>query len=125
MPDSPHTTGAVFLSYAHEDGEAARRIADALRAFGVEVWFDMAELRGGDAWDVKIRRQIRECSLFIPIVSAHTQARGEGSFRREWRLAVDRMFDMSDNRAYLVPVIVDGTPESAADVLEQFFKAQF
>jgi hypothetical protein len=35
------------------------------------------------------------------------------------------MFDMSDNRAYLVPVIVDGTPESAADVPEQFFKAQF
>jgi TolB-like protein len=35
------------------------------------------------------------------------------------------MFDMSDNRAYLVPVVVDSTPESAADVPEQFFKAQF
>ena len=29
---------AVFLSYAREDSAAARRIADALRAFGVEVW---------------------------------------------------------------------------------------
>jgi hypothetical protein len=45
-PISP-TGGAVFLSYAREDAEAARRIADALRAFGVEVWFDQAELRGG------------------------------------------------------------------------------
>jgi len=116
---------AVFLSYAREDTDAARRIADALRAFGVEVWFDMNELRGGDAWDVKIRRQIRECALFIPIVSSNTQARGEGYFRREWKLAVDRTYDMSDNRAYLVPVIVDGTPESLADVPEQFMKAQF
>ncbi|MDB6115574.1 MAG: Tetratricopeptide repeat protein, partial [Lacunisphaera sp.] len=60
----------MFLSYAREDAEAARRIAEALRGFGVEVWFDLSELRGGDAWDAKIRRQIRECTLFIPVVSA-------------------------------------------------------
>ena len=30
--------GAVFLSYAREDTDAARRIAEALRGFGVEVW---------------------------------------------------------------------------------------
>ena len=125
MPAPQNTAGAVFLSYAHEDAEAARRIADALRAFGVEVWFDMSELRGGDAWDVKIRRQIRECALFVPIISANTQARGEGYFRREWKLAVDRTHDMSENRAYLVPVITDETLEAAADVPEQFMKAQF
>ena len=38
---------AVFLSYAREDTDAARRIADALGAFGVEVWLDQSELRGG------------------------------------------------------------------------------
>ena len=43
----PSTRAAVFLSYAREDSEPARRIADALRAFGVEVWFDQSELRGG------------------------------------------------------------------------------
>jgi hypothetical protein len=31
---------AVFLSYASQDSEAAKRIADALRTTGVEVWFD-------------------------------------------------------------------------------------
>ena len=31
---------AVFLSYASEDAVAAQRIADALRAAGIEVWFD-------------------------------------------------------------------------------------
>ena len=69
---------AVFLSYAREDAEAAKRIAEALRAFGVEVWFDQNELRGGDTWDVNIRNQIKSCALFIPLVSARTEERSEG-----------------------------------------------
>src|SRR4051812_49682492 len=76
---------AVFLSYASQDAEAARRICEALRAAGVEVWFDQSELRGGDAWDAKIRKQIKECALFVPIISENTQARTEGYFRLEWR----------------------------------------
>jgi len=72
---------AVFLSYAREDTPAAQRIADGLTSQGVEAWFDQSELRGGDAWDQKIRRQIKECALFMPIISSRTQARGEGYFR--------------------------------------------
>jgi hypothetical protein len=30
---------AVFLSYASQDPGAARRICEALRAHGIEVWF--------------------------------------------------------------------------------------
>lgn len=37
---------AVFLSYASQDAEAAKRICDGLRAAGVEVWFDQNELGG-------------------------------------------------------------------------------
>ncbi len=55
--------GAVFLSYASEDA-AAERIATALRSAGIEVWFDRVELRGGDAWDRQIRKQIHNCALF-------------------------------------------------------------
>jgi len=123
MPGQTHPTGAVFFSYAREDGEAARRIAEALRGFGVEVWFDVSELRGGDAWDAKIKKQIRECALFIPIISAATQAREEGYFRREWKLAVDRTHDMAENRTFIVPVLIDETRESDANVPEQFLKA--
>ena len=35
---------------------AAKRICEALRAAGIEVWFDQSELRGGDAWDRRQRR---------------------------------------------------------------------
>jgi hypothetical protein len=85
---SARSSRAVFLSYASQDAEAAKRICEALRAAGVEVWLDQdGGLVGGEAWDTKIREQIATSALFIPIVSANTQARREGYFRLEWKLA--------------------------------------
>jgi TolB-like protein/Tfp pilus assembly protein PilF len=118
-------TKAVFLSYASQDIEAAQSICNALGAAGIEVFFDQSELRGGDAWDKKIRREIHDCALFIPIISAHSDARHEGYFRREWRLAVERAGDMSDRIAFLVPVVIDGTSDSHADVPDRFREVQW
>jgi len=117
--------GAVFLSYASEDGAAAERIATALRAAGIEVWFDKSELRGGDAWDRQIREQIHHCRLFIPVISTNSERRDEGYFRREWSLAADRTRDMAHKRAFLVPVVIDGTPERGASVPEKFHELQW
>ena len=94
---------AVFLSYASQDAEAVARIAEALRAAGIEVWFDKDELVGGDAWDAKIRGQIASCALFVPVISAATQARLEGYFRIEWKLAAQRTHAMADEKAFLLP----------------------
>lgn len=120
-----HTSHAVFLSYASQDSGAARRISDALRAAGIEVWFDQSELRGGDAWDQKIRRELRDCALFVPIVSANTAARHEGYFRLEWDLADQRSHMIARNRAFIVPVCVDATSETCADVPESFQRVQW
>jgi adenylate cyclase len=116
---------AVFLSYASQDAEAAQKICEALRAAGIEVFLDQSELRGGDAWDQKIRQQIRDCALFVPIISAHTQARPEGYFRLEWKLAVDRSHLMAAEKAFLVPVVVDATREPEALVPTQFRDVQW
>jgi TolB-like protein/Tfp pilus assembly protein PilF len=118
-------SGAVFLSYASEDATAAEKICKALRAAGIEVWFDRSELRGGDAWDRQIREQIHACRLFIPIISANTEARDEGYFRREWRLAVDRTHDMSERRTFILPVVADNTLERTASVPDKFREVQW
>ncbi len=110
----------VFLSYASQDSGAAARICEALRAEGVEVWLDQSELRGGDSWDAQIKKQIHECALFIPVISAHTNSRNEGYFRREWNLAVRRLLDMAQDTAFLVPVVIDETREADARVPEEF-----
>jgi TolB-like protein/Flp pilus assembly protein TadD len=121
-----HTsTQSVFLSYASRDAEAARKICEALRAVGIEVFLDQSELRGGDAWDQKIRHEIHDCALFIPIISQHTQERLEGYFRREWNLAVDRTHDMAEQKPFLVPVVVDGTRDQEAFVPDAFRAVQW
>ena len=116
---------AIFLSYASQDAEAARRICDAMRAAGLEVWFDQSELRGGDAWDAAIRKQVRDCTLFVALISANTNARSEGYFRREWNLAVHRMLDMADDQPFLLPVLIDDTPEPTARVPDRFRERQW
>jgi TolB-like protein/Tfp pilus assembly protein PilF len=115
----------VFLSYASQDAEAAQRICEALRSAGVEVWFDQSELRGGDIWDQKIRRQVRECELFIPVISTNTTLRREGYFRLEWDLADQRTHMMARDRTFILPVCLDTTPEAGADVPESFHRAHW
>ncbi len=116
---------AVFLSYASQDAAVAQRICTALRAAGVEVWFDQSELVGGDAWDRKIREQIAACALFVPIISANTQARKEGYFRLEWKLAAQRTHMMSERSAFLLPVVIDATRDADADVPAEFRAVQW
>jgi TolB-like protein/Flp pilus assembly protein TadD len=116
---------AVFLSYASQDAEAAQKICEALRAAAVEVWFDKSELRGGDAWDQSIRRQIKNCALFIPVVSRHTHERAEGYFRLEWKLAVDRSHLITATKAFLLPVVIDDSPDDDEQVPDRFRELQW
>jgi TolB-like protein/Tfp pilus assembly protein PilF len=116
---------AVFLSYASQDAKAAQKICEALRAAGIEVFLDQSELRGGDAWDQKIRHEIHDCALFIPIVSQHTQERLEGYFRYEWKLAIERIHHMAEQKPFLVPVVVDGTRDQEAFVPDAFRALQW
>src|ERR1700689_354665 len=116
---------AIFISYASQDAAAAERICSALRQAGVEVWFDQSELRGGDVWDQRIRREIRDCTLFIPVISANTASRHEGYFRLEWDLADQRTHMMARNRAFIVPVCLDATPDAGADVPDSILRVQW
>jgi TolB-like protein len=116
---------SVFLSYASEDRQAAQALRDALQSYGLEVWYDESGLDGGDAWDQKIRRQIRECDFFMPLISAQTDVRPEGYFRREWRLAVERTLDMADDHTFLLPAVIDDTTQARARVPEKFLTVQW
>jgi hypothetical protein len=122
-PAAPYPS--VFISYASEDRPAARALRDALIAAGLDVWYDESELAGGDAWDQKIRRQIRDCDYFMPVISATTERRKEGYFRREWRLAAERTMDMADDVLFLLPVVIDGTSEASARVPDRFVAVQW
>jgi hypothetical protein len=120
MPDN-----AVFLSYAREDLAAVQAIKAGLESAGITTWFDIDRLEVGDDYDRKIQRNIARCSYFIPVVSAATQRRHEGFFRREWSYAMDRVRNMADGALFILPVSIDATNAAEALVPDKFKALHF
>ena len=115
MPDN-----AIFISYAREDLPAVQRLKAAMDAAGLVTWFDLDRLESGDDYDRKIHANIARCSFFMPVISATTQRRHEGYFRREWSYAVDRSRNIAEGAVFIVPICIDDTPEAEALVPEKF-----
>lgn len=119
-PSREMPENAVFISYAREDLPAVQRLKAALDGAGIATWFDMDRLEGGDDYDRKIHANIARCSFFLPVISATTQRRFEGYFRREWSYAVDRSRNIAEGAVFILPVCIDDTPEGEALVPEKF-----
>jgi hypothetical protein len=118
--------GAIFVSYASDDLEAATRLAEGLRAAGLEVWFDKDALQMGDAWARSIRRGLERCSLFLPVISRQTlsEENRRRYFWREWNDADELARGMAPGEAYIVPVMIDDTRIDRASLPDSFKKAQ-
>jgi hypothetical protein len=115
--------GAVFISYANENRRAAEQLHAGLSDVA-DVWLDSRDLAAADDYDLKIRRNVSQCSLFIPVISRQAIERQEGYFRREWYQARDRLKSLADGVPFIVPVVVDDTPVNAFGVPEEFWRFQ-
>jgi hypothetical protein len=123
---APMKPGAIFMSYTHEDRTAALQLRDFLEnEAGIDVWIDHRGLAAGDDWDHQIRRNIKNCSYFMPLISSASTRRLEGYFRREWAWAAERAMDFADSVPFIIPVVIDNTPEDADDVPERFRRPQW
>ena len=120
-------TGAVFLSYASEDRSAAETIKKALEQAGMDVFFDRDDLEAGDVWEAKIRRSIRHCSVFIPVISRATLTSERRFFRKEWNFALEeaQMAPFSEEDTFLLPVVIDSTPAGAPGLPPRFGAIQW
>ena len=108
----------VFLSYASEDRDTAKKFIDALRKKGIDVFFDRDDLRGGDDWSWKLKSSINKSWLFIPLVSKNTMTPESREFREEWVTAEEQARRANPSLAFAVPVVIDGTPTGATGLIE-------
>lgn len=119
-------SAAIFLSYCHEDELAVLELKEHLETAGLEVWLDRRRLEAGDEYEREIRRNIKRCALFVPVISRNTESRDEGFFRKEWRWAVERLETMTgSSRPFLMPLVIDATPAHQAKVPPEFGKYQW
>ena len=127
--DSPRpgemVAGAVFISYASEDAEAAKQLHKDLDEAGIDAWLDKRELEAGDEYGEKIRRHIKGCSYFLPLISKASTTRVEGFFRREWKWALDRAANIAESVPFIIPVVIDDTDAYTDSVPEGFSRVQW
>jgi adenylate cyclase len=86
----------IFLSYAREDADSARRFADAFLASGFTVWWDDA-LRSGETFDEIIERALRDAKAVVVLWSPN-------SVSSRW---VRAEATLADRNRTLVPVMVE------------------
>jgi hypothetical protein len=111
---------AIFISYCHEDIEAVKHLYAGLTAAGLPAWFDKSELKPGDEFENVIQRNIERCQLFIPVISANTEAKREGWFRKEWKLATERQDMKAEGEAFVLPLVIDDVVEPGRRVPSRF-----
>jgi hypothetical protein len=95
-PNSPKSNFDVFLAYAHEDKERARRLADSLREKGYEVFWD-PRIPTGESWRSYIF-QVLMASKCVVVAWSHN------SIRSEWVL---QEAEVGKRERKLIPVLLD------------------
>jgi hypothetical protein len=83
----PETQPSVFVAYASEDLELARRLAEALRAADCSPWLDKDRLMPGQNWTQSIERAISDADAFVACFSTRSVSK-RGQFQTELRQAL-------------------------------------
>ena len=108
----------VFISYAHEDLSAARKLYHRLRAVtGLEPWFDRENLLPGMKWRPAIRKAIRESDFFVSLLSQHSTTK-RGFINREMNMALDILEEFPEGQIFVVPIRLEEChpPDSIAEI---------
>jgi hypothetical protein len=77
----------VFISYAREDSDAARRVYNDLRVAGLNPWLDKESLLPGQSWENEIRKAIKKSRYFIALFSSRSVGK-RGFVQKEFKFAL-------------------------------------
>lgn len=112
----PDTTNQVFLSYSHNDLEAANALRLALAQAGLAVFKDDASLHSGDRWLERLQQAVGTCGAFVVLVGRDGVRRWVGA---EMEVAIARHLSphLDSDRLPIFPVLL---PEAALDALPAF-----
>ena len=99
----------LFISYAREDINAARRIYGSLlknlKQF-YDVWFDEECLKPGQNWKLEIAKAINRSDLFVALMSTNAISK-RGTVQKELRQAMEVLETLPPDKIYLLPVRLD------------------
>ncbi|MFO0873483.1 MAG: CHAT domain-containing protein [Phycisphaerales bacterium] len=107
MPERPAngTPRKVFVSYVWADQAAVLALVEALRASGIDAWFDLFEVKPGDDIVARMNEGLERCDVAIAVFSKHSRETGWASAGVSY-LTYARVAEGKP----LIPVAADDTP---------------
>jgi len=96
----------VFISYAREDIEMAKKLYSDLIESGVDPWLDQEKILPGDNWRLKIKEAIKTSSYFLAILSSNSVSKA-GYVQKEMKMGLDMLEEKPPSMRYLIPVKID------------------
>lgn len=111
------TDSYVFISYSRRDNAFVGRLADTLRAAGVQTWTDVENIAAGANWQKEIERGLLNASVLIYVAS-------KNSVSSQWMDAELQAFLRGQKR--VIPIVIDDEGASRLPLpLRQFQWADF
>ena len=96
----------VFICYAEEDKQVARRLYADLQQAGVKPWMDSEDLLPGQNWKLVISQVIKDSSYVIALLSSHSLSK-RGFIQKEMRRALDMVEELPPGEIFVIPVRLD------------------
>jgi len=96
----------VFISYAREDIETARKLYHDLKHAGITTWMDKEDILIGENWKIAIRQAIKESSYFIALLSSNSLSK-KGYVQKELKMALDIFGEMPVSEIFFLPIRLD------------------
>jgi len=87
-----------FLSYARGDAQFALRMADDLRAAGIDLWVDERDILPSQRWDRAVEAALRDCMAVVILLSPRSVASEN---------VLDEVAFAMDHAKDVIPVLIE------------------
>lgn len=102
-------SNTIFISYSKNNYQSAKRLYDDLKSSGLNPWIDTVNLLPGVIWDNEIKKAIRNCRFFLPLLS-NNAVNKRGYIQRELKLGIDTAEEIPDGQLFIIPLRLDECP---------------
>lgn len=106
----------VFLIYAREDLETARKMAYDLKEQGFNPWLDVEEITPGQVWKKAVINALEKSTAAIVLVSKNLGKKG--FVQEELKIALETLQEREKDVSPVIPVRLDDTevPEQLSHI---------
>lgn len=109
IPHEPPPKGPkVFLCYDTRDRDRVMNIQEQLHARNVGTWRDQQDLRGGEKWDQRIKKVLKDQVHYVLVLQTPNMLqRPEAYIHKEIAVALERQDRFDEGIPFLIPAILE------------------